>query len=117
MHPHVRWVLSRQALVAAGVAIMVAPFSGGWGAASALMGGGIGILAGLAYAWRPVRSNAVDPKGAFQAQVLGEAYKFLVTVLLFGAVFLGCPDVAVLPLFVAYALTFVVYWAALLKKR
>lgn len=84
---------------------------------SALIGGAIGIISGMAYAWRAMRRDAVDARRAFRAQVLGEAYKFLVTVLLFGAVFLGCPDVAVGPLFVAYALTFVVYWMALLRQR
>ncbi len=84
---------------------------------SALLGGAIGILSGAAYAWRAMRSDAAGPKKAYQAQLLGEAYKFLVTVLLFGAVFLGCPDVAVGPLFVAYAFTFAVYWMALLKQR
>ena len=64
-----------------------------------------------------MRRDAVGPKRAYQAQLLGEAYKFLVTVLLFSAVFLGCPEVAVGPLFVAYALTFVVYWLALVRQR
>jgi ATP synthase protein I len=117
LHPQVRWVLYRQAFVALGVAVIAAPFSGAWGSVSALIGGVIGILSGAAYAWRAFRRDAVDPKQAYQAQLLGEAYKFLVTVLLFAAVFLGCPDVAVGPLFVAYALTFVVYWMALLKQR
>ena len=117
LHPQVRWVLNRQAFVALGVAVIAAPFSGAWGSVSALIGGVIGILSGAAYAWRAFRRDAVDPKQAYQAQLLGEAYKFLVTVLLFAAVFLGCPDVAVGPLFVAYALTFVVYWMALLKQR
>ncbi|MCB1886408.1 MAG: ATP synthase subunit I [Rhodocyclaceae bacterium] len=117
MHPQVRWVLSRQAFVAVGVALVAAPFSGAVGALSALVGGAIGIFSGFAYAWRAMRGDAVEAKQAYQAQLLGEAYKFLVTVLLFGAVFLGWPGVAVGPLFVAYALTFVVYWMALFKQR
>lgn len=117
MHPQVLWVLSRQALVAVGVALVAAPFSGAQGMVSALVGGAIGVLSGFAYAWRAMRRDAVEAKRAYQAQLLGEAYKFLVTVLLFGAVFVGWPAVAVGPLFVAYALTFVVYWMALLKQR
>jgi ATP synthase protein I len=64
-----------------------------------------------------MRRDASHPKAAHQAQMLGEAYKFAVTVLLFGAVFLYYREVAALPLFAAYALTFVVYWTALLKQR
>ncbi len=110
-------MLSRQAFVAVGVALVAAPFSGVVGALSALVGGAIGILSGFAYVWRAMRRGTTEAKQAYQAQLLGEAYKFLVTVLLFGAVFLGWPGVAVGPLFVAYALTFVVYWMALLKQR
>ena len=73
------------------------------------------MLSGAAYAWRSLRKSA-DPRRAFQGQVLGEAYKFAVTILLFALVFVGYRDLVAIPLFVAYVLTFVVYWAALLKQ-
>lgn len=100
------------------VVALIAGWNAGFHAAlSALIGAGIGAGAGLAYAWRAVRPVHGDPKKAFQAQVLGEAYKIAVTLILFGAVFLKYREVAVLPLFSAYALTFAVYWMALLKQR
>lgn len=117
MPPPVRWVLVRQLLVGVAVALIAGWNAGFHAAASALIGAGIGVGAGLAYAWRAVRPMHGDPKKAFQAQVLGEAYKIAITLLLFGAVFLNYREVAVLPLFAAYALTFVVYWMALLKQR
>lgn len=117
MPPPVRWVFFRQLLVGVGVALLAGWFAGFHAALSALIGAGIGAVAGLAYAWRAVRPDQQDPKKAFQAQVLGEAYKIAVTLILFGAVFMNYREVAVLPLFSAYALTFVVYWMALLKQR
>ncbi|HEY5764175.1 MAG TPA: ATP synthase subunit I [Rhodocyclaceae bacterium] len=107
----------RQLLVGVVVALIAGWDAGFHAALSALIGAGIGVGAGLAYAWRAVRPVHGDPKKAFQAQVLGEAYKIAVTLILFGAVFLNYREVAVLPLFSAYALTFVVYWMALLKQR
>jgi ATP synthase protein I len=100
-----------------GVAAVAGWYAGFHAALSALIGAGIATAAGLAYAWRAVRPAVVDPKKAFQAQVLGEAYKIAVTLILFGAVFLHYREVAVLPLLSAYALTFVVYWMALLLQR
>lgn len=116
MHPHVRWIFRWQGLTTL-AATVVAAGAGGWHAGiSALAGGGIGVLSAAAYAWRSMRAGAVDPGAAFRAQVLGEAYKFALTILLFALVFVGYREVEPLPLFVTYALTFVVYWAALLKR-
>ena len=96
---------------------MLAAMVWGWHAAlSALAGGGVGILSAAAYAWRSMRKGTVDPGSAFRAQVLGEGYKFAATILLFALVFVGYREVEPFPLFLAYAVTFVVYWAALLKK-
>jgi ATP synthase protein I len=121
MHPHVppqvRWILSRQLLVAAGVAV-IAGLSGGSGAAmSALAGGGIAVLSAAAYVWRAMRQCGGDPGKLYRAQLLGEGYKFAVTLGLFVLVFTGWRNVSALPLFLAYILTFGVYWVALLKQR
>lgn len=116
MHSVVRWVLIWQAVATLLVALLSALLGNAMNAGlSALIGGGIGILSSAAYAWRSMRKGAADPRGAFRAQVLGEAYKFAVTILLFALVFVGYRDLVAIPLFVAYVLTFVVYWAALLK--
>ncbi len=41
----------------------------------------------------------------------------MLTLIGFALVFLGYKTVAVLPLFLGYASTFVIYWMALLKQR
>ncbi len=104
-------------MVALSVAVIAGLAGGLQSALSALAGGGIGVMGSMAYAWRAMRRDATSPKKAHQAQMLAEAYKFAVTVLLFGAVFLYYKEVVALPLFTTFALTFVVYWMALLKQR
>ena len=120
MHPQVRWVLSSQLLVTLVAALLAGVTQGVHAAVSAALGGGIAVASGFAYAWRALRasgSSVADPKKAFHAQVLGEGYKFAVTVLLFGWVFKSYEQLAALPLFLAYAATIVIYWIALLRRR
>ena len=115
--PQVRWILSRQLSLTAAVAGL-AGLAGGAGAAlAALVGGAIGVLAGSAYVWRAMRHSDGEPGKLYRAQMLGEGYKFAVTLGLFVLVFVNWRDVPALPLFLAYILTFGVYWVALLKKR
>ena len=125
MHSQVRWVLGSQISVTL-LAGLLAGFVFGFHAAiSAFLGGGIGVLSAYAYAWRALRVPQVggvaqvgfDPKRAFNAQVAGEAYKFAVTLLLFALVFKSYRQLDALLLFMAYAVTFIVYWIALLKQR
>jgi len=120
VHPQVRWVLSCQLLVTLVAALAAGVAQGVHAAVSAALGGGIGVISAYAYVWRALRgSGASDsgPKKAFHAQVLGEGYKFAVTILLFTLVFKGYGQLAALPLFLAYAATIAVYWMALLKRR
>lgn len=113
----VRWILSRQIILTV-VSGMLAWFAGGLDAAlAAIAGGGIGVLAGSAYVWRAMRPCDGEPGKLYRAQILGEGYKFAVTLGLFALVFVNWRDVPALPLFLAYILTFGVYWVALLKKR
>ncbi|MBU0751773.1 MAG: ATP synthase subunit I [Gammaproteobacteria bacterium] len=121
MHPHVRpqvrWILSRQLLLTFGVAVLAGMAGGAVAALAALVGGGIGALAGAAYVWRAMRRGEGEPGELYRAQMLGEGYKFAVTLGLFALVFVSWRNVPALPLFLAYILTFGVYWVALLKKR
>ena len=126
VHFQVRWVLGAQVFVTLLAGLLAGLLLGLHAAISALMGGGIGVLSASAYVWRALRvprgsSAAVgggsDPKKALNAQVAGEGYKFAVTLLLFALVFRSYGQLAALPLFLAYAATFVVYWIALLKQR
>ena len=87
-------------------------------AVSVLIGGSIGLIANLGYVLRAMRmSSGADPVKAYQAQAAGEGFKFLLTLVGFALAFLGYKGVAVLPLFLGYASTFVIYWMALLKQR
>lgn len=120
MHPQVRWVLSCQLLVTLVAALVAGAVQGIDAAVSAAFGGGIGVVSAYAYVWRALRGSGAsdpDPKKAFHAQVLGEGYKFAVTILLFALVFKSYGQLAALPLFLAYAATIVAYWMALLRRR
>lgn len=120
MHPQVRWVLICQLLVTLVAALAAGVAQGVHAAISAALGGSIGVISAYAYVWRALSGSKVsgsDPKKAFHAQVLGEGYKFAVTILLFTLVFKSYGQLAALPLFLAYAATIVVYWMALLKRR
>ena len=75
------------------------------------------MLGAFAYAWRALRGNETDPGKSYRAQLLGEAYKFAVTLGGFALVFLGYKDLAAPPLFLGFVLTVAVYWMALLKTR
>lgn len=88
-------------------------YGGRAGAAAALAGGGIGIVAGLYQALRMFSVDAATQEAKFlRAVYVGQAMKlvltsalFIVAIRVFGRNF-G-------PLIVAYAATFVVYWLAL----
>ncbi len=118
MHPQVSWIISRQAALAILIAL------GAWGvsdanaAVSVLVGGSIGVVANLGYVLRAMRMTAgADPVKVYRAQAAGEGFKFVLTLAGFALVFVGYKEVAVLPLFLGYASTFVIFWMALLKQR
>lgn len=121
MHPQVgsqvRWILGWQSMLALVAAAVSGLVGGRVAAAAAVVGGGIGVLAGAAYVWRALRHSEGEAGSLYRAQVLGEGYKFAATLGLFALVFVVWRDVPALPLFLAYILTFGVYWVALLQKR
>lgn len=102
-----------------GVSLLVAglfQFLGGLSQAlSALIGGGIGAFASLIMALFVFRGGGEKSPGELLRGVyVGEFFKLILTVGLFIVVIVNV-DVAILPLLIGYAATFVVYWAALLK--
>lgn len=118
MHPHINWILSRQVALAIVLAAVLGVIIDVNAAVSAVVGGSIGIVANLGYVLRALRmSGGNNPVKVFQAQAAGEGFKFLLTFIGFALVFLGYKGVAVLPLFLGYASTFVIFWVALLKQR
>jgi ATP synthase protein I len=96
------------------VAALAAGVTGGpAGAGSALLGGGIGLVAGLYQALRMFRSSAADdPAGFYRGVWMSEVVKILLT----GALFILAIRVLgarFAPMMVAYAGTFIAYWVAL----
>ena len=115
--PHqVRAILRLQIILSAVVALVFGVIGGGHQALSAAVGGGIGVAASFAYAWRAIKTGMADPVQLRRAQMAGEAYKFAATMLLFALVFVEFKSVAPLPLFLGYVATFIAYWMALLER-
>lgn len=117
----VRPPLSRAAFRLAGwqiVLTLVIAAAAGWlggtgSARSALLGGGIGTIAGLYQALRMFRSSAADDPARFlRAVYVGEAMKVLLTAAFFVAA-IRVLHPQFLPMMAAYTATFFVYWAAL----
>lgn len=102
-----------QAALTFGVAGVAAAISGVAAAQSALMGGGISIVAGLYQALRMYSGQAaLQPERFMRSVYTGEAIKIALTVALFIVVIrVMRPQFA--PMIVAYAATFVVYLVAL----
>ena len=96
-----------------GVAAVAAAIGGVAAAQSALMGGGINIVAGLYQALRMFSGQAaLQPERFMRAVYASEAIKIALTVALFIVVIrVMRPQFA--PLIIAYAATFVVYLVAL----
>jgi len=118
VHPHVSWILSRQAALAILLATIAWVLVSSNAAVSILIGGSIGIIANAGYALRAMRmSTGNDPLRQYRAQSAGEGLKFALTFAGFALVFWGYKEVAALPLFLGYASTFAIFWVALLKQR
>ena len=118
MHPHVSWILSRQAALALILALVAWIFASSNAAVSVLIGGSIGIVANLGYVLRAMKmTTGGDPLKLYRAQSAGEGLKFALTFAGFALVFWGYKEVSALPLFLGYASTFVIFWMALLKQR
>jgi ATP synthase protein I len=118
LHPQVSWIISRQAALTIVLGLLAWAVFSVDAAFSVLIGGSIGVIANLGYVLRALRMNAgTDPVKAYRAQAAGEGFKFLLTLIGFALVFMKFKEVAVLPLFLGYASTIVIFWVALLKQR
>jgi ATP synthase protein I len=113
------WVVGGQALIAiagALIAYLVAKTDPALAARSALVGGGIGAIATLTQVVVGLRNSAgKSPKEVMRGFYRGSAMKFAVTVLLFVLALRG-RKLLPAPLFVTYAVTFLMYWLALAKS-
>ena len=107
----------RLALWQVGITGLIAGGAGWLGgthsALSATVGGGIAIIAGLYQALRMFRVDASEsPDGFLRAAYVGEAVKIVLTVALFIAA-IRLLKVEFTATMVAYAATYIAYWAAL----
>jgi ATP synthase protein I len=111
----VRRILGTQMAVTAVAVVLVLLMGGEAHAAwSAVIGGVIGFSTAYVYVRRMFASRGDDPGDALKAQYRAEFFKLAFTALMFGATFVLFREVAALPLFLTYAATLMVYWAALL---
>src|SRR5262245_19859447 len=115
-------IIGLQVAVSVAIAAACLVISGANAAVSAFLGGAIGFLSSLAYAWRIAGSQTrstdtekgADPKALMRAHFVGEVQKLALTVILFAAVLILYKGVATLPLLLTFIATLVVYWVALL---
>ncbi len=113
----IRQLLAILGLQLAVAAVVVAGFgaaSGVRAATSAAAGGLIAVVPGGFYVWRVIRARNAPAQKLMSVHFAAEMGKLGLTVLLFGATFAWFRDVAVVPLFIAYIATLLVYWAALM---
>jgi ATP synthase protein I len=120
-------IIGLQVAVSVVIALACLVFYGANAAVSAFLGGAIGFLGSLAYAWKIAGSQArntdgtddggraaADPRALMRAHLVGEVQKLALTVILFVAVLVLYKGVATLPLLLTFIATLVVYWVALL---
>ena len=102
-----------QALVAVAIALLCLGFSGTLAAKSALLGGGINVLASGAMVLLAFgRSGGADAMQIARSFYIGEGLKLVIMIAGFILV-LTTLKVSMVALFCAYVATFFVYWAAL----
>jgi len=110
----VRRIILIQVAVAVVIALLMLMFHGLTAAVSAFAGGAIGFLTSLIYAKKMLAPPGSEAKTIMRAHYSAEAYKLILTILLFSLIFTQYKEVHALPLFATYAATLAVYWVALI---
>lgn len=110
----VRRIILIQVAVAVTIALLMLLIQGVTAAVSAFAGGAIGFLTSLVYAIKMHAPPGSDAKKIMHTHYGAEAYKLIVTILLFSLVFTQFKDVHALSLIATYAATLTVYWVALI---
>ncbi len=114
MTPKMFRIVCLQASVTLLIALALWAIFDGVSAMSSALGGSIGFLTGLAYAFRSSSPRGVTPRHWLQAQYAGERFKFVITVILFSAIFELYRSLRLPEFFLTYIATLLVYFAALL---
>jgi ATP synthase protein I len=89
--------------------------SGGSEAKSCILGGLAAFVPNFFFGIRIYKSLGRQPKEMLNAFYIGEAGKFLLTLVLFVVIF-QLPDIKILPLLVSYVAALSVFWFALLMR-
>jgi len=110
----VRRIILIQLAVSVAMALLMLVRLNAVAAVSAFAGGAVGFLTSLVYAKKMFAPLGSEPEAIISAHYRAEAYKLVFTILLFSLVFTQFKEVQVLPLFMAYIATLMVYWVALI---
>ncbi len=112
-HKNLR-VIAVQVVLTGAIAVLLRVVLGEKSGAAAALGGSVGVFSALAYVARSSMIRGRTPRDWLQAQYAGERFKFLVTVILFSAVFALYRSLKVPEFFLTYIATLLAYFAALL---
>ena len=107
-------IIAVQVVLTGAISLPLMMFLGEKSGASAALGGSVGVFSALAYVARSTMVRGRTPRDWLQAQYAGERFKFLVTVILFSAVFALYRPLKVPEFFLTYIATLLAYFAALL---
>ena len=115
----VLWRLVWVQVVCTVVAGALAGLFVGWPAGYSVVLGGLAVVLPASLgALRMVMSPSASPRDALRTQVSAQAIKWLITVLVFGAIFkLGQDRVQAVWVFLGFGAVHLVYWLLLLRER
>ncbi len=106
-------VLATQVFVTVAAVLGLLVFQDAHAAIAAAIGGVIGFAGGGVYA-RKMQVASATPEEMLAGHYRAEGYKFVTAAVLFAMTFMLYREIAPIPLFLTYAATLLVYWAALL---
>ncbi len=110
----IKKVLLMQLGLVAIVSAFFLTFGGYLMALSSLVGGLIALLPACFYGWRVGLTLSFPAKQAFQGHVVGQAGKYVFTIILFSIAFTLFTSINILALFSSYIAALLVYWLALI---
>lgn len=113
----IRTVLRWQLVATAALALLGGALGGGHGALSAVLGGGVSIVSGLAAAVVASGGSAKSPEGALFTVLRAEAVKIGLIVTLLWLVLATYREVAVLVFFGSFLLTVVIFAMAFFVRE
>ncbi|MEO6623563.1 MAG: ATP synthase subunit I [Burkholderiaceae bacterium] len=108
------WIQMVCTVVAGALAGLFVGWSSGY---SVVLGGLAVVLPASLGALRIIMAPSASPQDALRTQVSAQAIKWLITVLVFGAIFKLGRDVQAVWVFLGFGVVHLVYWLSLLRER